>query len=114
MTITDDDHERGCSGREYECTCGYDARVAAEIVWLEAEVAALTKIKEVEIASLKTKLERAEAALLPFALMAPYVEGKVSDGEPIFTQWRGPKQWVHIMAGDLRAAAAALTPEEKL
>ena len=28
ITATDD-HDRGCQGREYSCTCGYDARVEA-------------------------------------------------------------------------------------
>lgn len=28
------DHERGCRGREYECSCGYDAAKDAEIARL--------------------------------------------------------------------------------
>lgn len=31
------DHERGCAGREYVCTCGYDVRTADRIAQLEAE-----------------------------------------------------------------------------
>jgi hypothetical protein len=31
------DHERGCQGREYTCTCGYDDSVADRITELEAE-----------------------------------------------------------------------------
>lgn len=40
-----DDHERGCKGREYDCSCGYDAKrdplleeAAARIEQLEAEI----------------------------------------------------------------------------
>jgi hypothetical protein len=29
--LSENDHARGCTGREYACTCGYDDWVAAEI-----------------------------------------------------------------------------------
>ena len=32
------DHERGCQGREYHCSCGYDDAVANEIIRLRAVV----------------------------------------------------------------------------
>jgi hypothetical protein len=32
------DHARGCRGREYECTCGYDDAVTAEIERLRAVI----------------------------------------------------------------------------
>lgn len=41
--IAHDDHARGCQGREYSCTCGYDDRVAAALVSQEAEIADLRK-----------------------------------------------------------------------
>ena len=34
------DHERGCQGREYTCTCGYDDRIADRITELEARLEA--------------------------------------------------------------------------
>lgn len=34
-----DDHARGCQGREYTCTCGYDAKVQKELADLKAELA---------------------------------------------------------------------------
>jgi len=44
----DDDHERGCEGRNYTCTCGFDEQTwdtakeaAAEITRLQAENASL-------------------------------------------------------------------------
>ena len=37
--LTEDDHARGCQGREYTCTCGYDERVADEIERLRLEIA---------------------------------------------------------------------------
>lgn len=40
--ILTSDHHRGCAGREYACTCGYDAAVLAEVVRLRAEIAQLT------------------------------------------------------------------------
>jgi hypothetical protein len=46
--LINDDHDRGCQGREYSCACGYDARVleaaqqdAAELTRLRAENARL-------------------------------------------------------------------------
>lgn len=45
-----DDHERGCQGREYDCSCGYDGKrdplleeAMAEITRLRA---ALTEIRD--------------------------------------------------------------------
>lgn len=38
------DHERGCQGREYACTCGYDAAKDAEIEHLRALVTRLTDV----------------------------------------------------------------------
>ena len=32
-----DDHERGCEGRTYTCTCGYDDTIATRIEALEAD-----------------------------------------------------------------------------
>lgn len=32
MTHLGDDHARGCQGREYTCTCGYDAQKESELV----------------------------------------------------------------------------------
>jgi len=39
--ILTSDHIRGCQGREYQCTCGYDDAKDAEITRLRAEVADL-------------------------------------------------------------------------
>jgi hypothetical protein len=36
-----DDHKRGCQGREYSCSCGYDARIQA---LAEEAAAALTRL----------------------------------------------------------------------
>ena len=36
------DHARGCQGREYTCTCGYDNERDAELQRLRAEVERLT------------------------------------------------------------------------
>lgn len=36
------DHSRGCQGREYTCSCGYDDQRDAEILRLRAEVERLT------------------------------------------------------------------------
>lgn len=47
--FTNDDHGRGCQGREYSCTCGYDDRVDAVA------------------AAAADEIERLRAALKPFA-----------------------------------------------
>jgi hypothetical protein len=44
--LTEDDHTRGCAGREYECTCGYDERVAAEIKRLRAALSSESETAE--------------------------------------------------------------------
>ena len=41
--LSDDDHARGCQGREYTCTCGYDDRLATLLASQEAEIAELRK-----------------------------------------------------------------------
>jgi len=58
-----DDHERGCSGRYYDCHCGYDDKrdqlideAAAEIDNQQAEIEGLRII----IKDLERRLEHAE------------------------------------------------------
>jgi len=52
----DDDHERGCQGREYTCSCGFDERTLAT-----AKEAADT------ITTLRSRIGTLEKALKPFA-----------------------------------------------
>ena len=40
------DHERGCQGREYVCTCGYDDRIADRITQQDAVIAGLVEAME--------------------------------------------------------------------
>ena len=40
------DHQRGCEGRTYTCTCGYDAALEARAEAAEAKVAVLRKALE--------------------------------------------------------------------
>jgi len=50
----DDDHERGCAGRTYNCTCGFDDRT-----YETAEAAATAlKAKEAQLAELAAENER--------------------------------------------------------
>ncbi len=68
-----DDHERGCQGREYACTCGYDAglykaigEAAATITRLaeeRADAVRLSKLTWEERQAWKAKAEAAEQAL---------------------------------------------------
>lgn len=44
---THDDHSRGCQGREYSCTCGYDDRWAALTTEAADEIERLTARKVV-------------------------------------------------------------------
>ena len=37
------DHERGCQGREYTCTCGYDAERESSLLSLKTEMEAMAK-----------------------------------------------------------------------
>jgi hypothetical protein len=53
--VSNDDHERGCEGRCYACTCGYDER--RDAIALEA-AEALTRATSAE-----SRADRAEAAL---------------------------------------------------
>ena len=60
--MTDDvlisDHARGCAGREYACTCGYDAAWVADLDRLRAELAEAHR----RIATLECALRSASAA----------------------------------------------------
>jgi hypothetical protein len=47
--VLEDDHARGCQGREYTCTCGYDERVAAHVRRMERELVALRKVVALEL-----------------------------------------------------------------
>jgi hypothetical protein len=47
--LTEDDHARGCQGREYICTCGYDERLAAHVRRVERELVALCKVVALEL-----------------------------------------------------------------
>ena len=40
------DHQRGCEGRTYTCTCGYDAALEARAEAAEAQMARLRKALE--------------------------------------------------------------------
>lgn len=86
--LTHDDHARGCQGREYTCTCGYDERIATALSDQKAEIERLTK------------------ALEPFA---KYMEGGMdldNHGAPLpDDQGVG---WVYLTYADFRAARAAL------
>jgi hypothetical protein len=42
MSVTD--HQRGCEGRAYTCTCGYDDRLEARAEAAEARVARLREV----------------------------------------------------------------------
>ncbi|MBD9529021.1 hypothetical protein [Paracoccus sp. PAR01] len=44
--LCEDDHKRGCQGREYACICDYDDRIAATLRALAARVEALTKERD--------------------------------------------------------------------
>jgi hypothetical protein len=43
------DHQRGCEGRTYTCTCGYDAALEARAEAAEAQVARLREHLEVAL-----------------------------------------------------------------
>lgn len=59
--ITDGDHDRGCDGRTYSCSCGFDGRT------YEAATRAATTLK-----SLSAKIERLRKALEPLAKAAEH------------------------------------------
>lgn len=44
MDDKQDDHARGCEGRQYTCTCGYDDRIATA---LEAQAAEIARLKDI-------------------------------------------------------------------
>lgn len=84
-----DDHARGCQGREYECTCGYDERSAATA----REAAA-------EITRLRALVDEARGVVEPFASTVVLLR----DHEPDDTI-----TVVHnVRLGDLRAARTLL------
>jgi hypothetical protein len=46
MDIEAQDHARGCEGRNYACTCGYDDRVISELSLLRSENERMRKALE--------------------------------------------------------------------
>lgn len=44
--LADDDHARGCEGRCYTCTCGYDDRAAAALRERDALAAEVERLKQ--------------------------------------------------------------------
>lgn len=55
------DHERGCAGREYVCSCGYDAELEAAVKRAAEEIvrltAALTETRVERDAAMETMRE---------------------------------------------------------
>lgn len=70
----DDDHERGCTGRNYECTCGFDARSFAT-----------AKEAAIEIERLRAKLAEARAEALEEAALECVRHAK---SEMPITMWK--------------------------
>jgi hypothetical protein len=56
--VLEDDHARGCQGREYTCTCGYDERVADEIKRLRDALHAIGWSPEQVEAAMSANQER--------------------------------------------------------
>lgn len=46
MDIEAQDHARGCEGRNYACTCGYDDRLISELSRLRSENEGMRKALE--------------------------------------------------------------------
>ncbi|MQX90292.1 hypothetical protein [Sinorhizobium meliloti] len=89
--MTMNDHARGCEGREYTCTCGYDdARDAV--------------------------MERLAKALEPFARIAEIFDNKPPQGaDNILHAWettRGSCEVTMTACAEARAALAAKAPTE--
>ncbi|WP_050577734.1 hypothetical protein [Sinorhizobium meliloti] len=100
--ISRGDHERGCQGREYVCSCDYD-----ETSWKTAEEAAS------EIDRLRRELEEARKALEPFANEAAELAVGITD-DCVYALPRFPELGLSgFDVGDLRRARAALRAEEE-
>jgi len=61
-----DDHERGCQGREYDCTCGFDERTFVTAKEAAQTIAALRAERDAarkdNMQAARQNRERAEAA----------------------------------------------------
>jgi hypothetical protein len=88
-----DDHERGCQGRCYDCSCGYDDKRDPLLKEAAAEI------------------ERLRAALEPFA---GALEGNWShqpDSLPIVAGYGAHDLRLRFTLGDFRRARTALTAQ---
>jgi hypothetical protein len=98
-----DDHERLCQGRNYDCTCGYDARRDPLIAAAADELTALT-----------AKVALLSEALKPFSEAAGGVFTRNANASDVL--FRKPATASHaesvITAGHLFAARSALQSEE--
>lgn len=122
---TGEDHARGCEGRSYTCTCGYDDARDAEIdrlrreleehqaaKWKEKHVDTMNDMAalrialegvEAQLSDARRELEEARRALEPFALMSS--EGVVK-AETGYVSIKTCAEYFH-------AARAALRSEEE-
>ena len=75
--LVSDDHQRGCEGRTYSCSCGYDDLKDKALVKAAAE-----------IARLRAELEEARGLILDLCdELEPYVEEKWGYDERLKRQY---------------------------
>ena len=71
--VANDDHARGCQGREYSCTCGYDDRVAATLEWAVGKANEYAALADAE----RRRAEKAEAEIKRLRAVPEDVAGLV-------------------------------------
>lgn len=73
------DHARGCDGRQYSCSCGYDDRIfqaaADAATYLSALSVAPKADRDTTIAALQEELARVREALTKIAGVSEYRDG---------------------------------------
>lgn len=107
-----DDHARGCQGRQYTCSCGFDDRAFATA----DEAASLIQSQAAESAADKARIAELEAALKPFAAEASEWSWKFADGQRVSSRPGPPHdedETAKFTVGDLRTARRLLNGECK-
>lgn len=89
--ISGADHSRGCEGRQYACSCGYDHRVETALTEAADTIADLQAIANSHSLSLTAELERrraAEAQLEALRVALAQIEAVAKD--------RSEKAWFRL------------------
>ncbi len=106
-----DDHARGCQGREYTCTCGYDARLETKVAALIAErdeaVRESDKVCDSYVAENQRLFDKVEAAEAKVAALDEIIS-ECAKACGVFVSAEASIEFKRMLPGEIEAKVAAL------